>query len=296
VRRGCRQPPAATASGAETVATTLDATSQELTAAGFDEPRRRARRLLAAALDVSDAAIFAHPERQLAPHQQARVAEILRRVLAHEPLNRILGRREFWGLEFRLSPDTLDPRPETETLVESVMARLPDRARRYRFLDLGTGSGCILLALLSVYKRAWGVGVDLVPGAALTAAANARRLGLAPRAAFLAGNWAQTISGRFDAVIANPPYIAAADLADLPPEVSRYDPVRALDGGADGLAAYRAIAADLPRLLAEQAIFAGEIGLGQADAARRVLTEAGLRVDGIVPDLAGIERCIVARP
>jgi release factor glutamine methyltransferase len=265
-----------------------------LTKAGIDEPRRRARALLAAALDFSVAEIFAHPERLLNPEQQARVSAMLARMRAREPLSRIIGRREFWGLEFLLSADTLDPRPESETIVDSMLARLPERDRAYRFLDLGTGTGALLLALLSEYPAASGVGVDIAPGAARTARDNAERLGTSTRAHFVAGSWAAALTGRFDAVIANPPYIEQAAIADLPPEVRQYDPIRALDGGADGLAAYRAIAAELRRLLPPGGLFAAEIGLGQASAVAAILTRHSLRVDGIASDLAGIERCVIA--
>jgi len=220
---------------------------------------------------------------------------MLRRTLAHEPLSRVLGAREFWGLDFMLSPDTLDPRPETETLVEAVLARLPERGRPRRFLDLGTGTGCLLLALLSEYPAATGVGVDLAAGAVDTAARNAERHGLRPRAEFVVGNWGKGLTEAFDVIVANPPYIASSDLAALPPEVRDYDPSLALDGGADGLAAYRAIAADLPRLLAPAGFFACEIGAGQENAVAGIISAAGLVIDNVLPDLAGIPRCVVAR-
>jgi release factor glutamine methyltransferase len=262
--------------------------------AGVDAPRRRARALLAAALDRSEAEIFAYPERLLKPAQQARLSAMLNRMLAREPLSRIIGRREFWGLELRLSADTLDPRPESETIVEAVLARLPERDRSYHFLDLGTGTGCLLLALLSEYPAASGVGVDIAPGAVATARDNAEWGGLDARACFLAGSWAAALTGRFDAVIANPPYIERDALGALPPEVREYDPLRALDGGADGLAAYRAIAAELPRLLPPGGLFATEIGFGQAAAVTAILRRHGLRVVGIASDLAGIDRVVIA--
>ncbi len=263
--------------------------------AGINEPRRRARALLAAVLDLSASQVFAHPERLLNPVQQVRLSAMLNRMLAREPLSRILGRREFWGLDFLLSADTLDPRPETETIVEVVLARLPDRDRPYRFLDLGTGTGCLLLALLSEYPAASGIGIDIAEGAARTARDNTERLGIGTRAQFVAASWAAALAGRFDAVVANPPYIERAAIVDLPPEVRGYDPLRALDGGAEGLAAYRAIATDLPRLLPRGGLFAAEIGLGQAAAIAEIVTRHGLRVEAVIPDLAGIERCIVAR-
>jgi len=279
-----------------TVAEALGCATEQLAAAGYDEPRRQARRLAAAALDLSPAEIFARPERRLTAAEEAQLAEMLRRAAVHEPLSRIEGRRGFWGLDFALSRDTLDPRPDSETLVEAVLTRLPERDRRYRFLDLGTGTGCLLLALLTEYPRASGVGIDIAEGAADTARRNAARLGLA-RARFVVSDWTGAIAGRsFDAIVANPPYIASGALEGLPPEVRLYDPVRALDGGADGLAAYRAIAGDLPRLLAPNGLFAGEIGFGQSDAVAAILRGSGLAIDGIARDLAGIERCIVARP
>lgn len=267
-----------------------------LAAAGFDEPRRRARRLVAAALDLSPTEVFAHPERPVSEQEAGRVGDILRRTLAHEPLSRVLGTREFWGLEFRLTADTLDPRPETETVVEAVLARVKDRRLPYRILDLGAGSGCLMLALLSELPEATGVGVDRAAGAAIAARKNAVTLGLVERTGFVVGDWAAAIAGRFDIVVANPPYIATAAIAGLAPEVRDFDPHLALDGGADGLDGYRAIAAALPRLLAAGGLFAAELGAGQAAAVAAILEGAGLAVEGVENDLAGIARCILARP
>ena len=282
--------------GSHTIGSALaQAAAAALGAAGFDEPRRRARRLLAAALGRSAAEMFAHPESVLTLEEEAGVFAMLDRMTRHEPLSRIVGKREFWGLEFLLSADTLDPRPESETVVEAVLARLPDRTRAYRFLDLGTGTGCLLLALLSEFPWGIGVGVDVAPGAARTARHNALVLGLGDRAHFAVGDWARAVAGRFDAIVANPPYIATTAIAGLPPEVRDYDPHRALDGGADGLAAYRAIAADQPRLLLPDGLLAVEIGIGQADAVGAILAQNGLAIDGFAPDLAGTVRCIVAR-
>lgn len=267
-----------------------------LAAAGLDEPRRRARWLVAAALGLSPLDVFAHPERSLDAAEQRRIAAMLMRMTAGEPLTRILGRREFWGLEFVLSADTLDPRPETETVIEAVLARRPHRSRAYRILDLGTGSGCLLLALLSEFPKASGIGIDLATGAAATARHNAEALGLLDRAGFFAGDWGAALTGAFDIVVANPPYIPSAAILGLPPEVREYDPHRALDGGEDGLAAYRAIAADLSHLLAPGGLFAGEIGSDQAESVTAVLIRAGLAVEVVVPDLAGLPRCVIAMP
>jgi len=280
---------------ATTVGAALEECAVALTAGGLDEPRRRARQLTAAALDLPAAEIFAHPERAISDAERTRIQGIARRVAAREPLSRIVGHREFWGLEFMLSRDTLDPRPETETVVEAVLARLSDRGKPYRFLDLGTGSGCLLLALLSEYPKASGIGVDVMPGAAATARRNAERLSTHDRASFIAGDWGAALAGGFDVVVANPPYIASAELAQLPPEVRDHDPHRALDGGADGLAAYRAIAGELARLLMPGGLFAAEIGIGQDEAVVRIIAAGGLAVEPAVADLAGIPRVIVAR-
>jgi release factor glutamine methyltransferase len=279
----------------ETIGAALDRVAATLAASGFDEARRRARRLVAAALCLSPAELFAHPERPVAAPQRARIADMLRRAAAREPLSRILGTREFWGLDLLLSADALDPRPESEILVDAVLARLPDRRRPYRFLDLGTGSGCLLLALLSEFREALGIGIDIAAGAAALARDNARRLGLGRRVRFAVSDWTRAVGGRYDAIVANPPYIAAAEIPLLPPEVRDHDPLLALDGGSDGLAAYRAIAADLPRLLAPGGLVAIEIAAGRSAAVAAILHGAGLRIDAVVPDLAGIPRCIVAQ-
>lgn len=278
----------------ETIGSTLGMAAAALQEAGFDEARRRARRLLAAALGLSAAEVFARLDRMITEDEGERVAELLTRMVKHEPLSRIVGVREFWGLEFELSPDTLDPRPESETVVEAVLARRPDRGRPYRILDLGTGTGCLLLALLSELPVAHGIGVDAAPGAVETARRNAERLGLAARAKFVVSNWAALLGQEFDIVVANPPYIASRDVERLPPEVRDFDPRRALDGGGDGLDPYRAIAVELPRLLAPDGLFVGEFGQGQERAVSALLTGAGLAVDGVLPDLAGIARCVVA--
>ena len=280
---------------AATIGALIEEAAAKLAAAGFDEPRRRARRIVGAALGLTPDAVFARPERPIGSDEASRIAALLGRVLAHEPVSRILGTREFWGLEFRLSQATLDPRPETETVIEAVLARRPDRSRPYRLLDLGTGSGCLLLALLSEYRSAAGIGIDLAPGAAAAARGNAAALGLGGRAGFAVGDWGSALRGPFDLVVANPPYIATGAIAGLAPEVRDHDPVLALDGGEDGLCAYRAIVAELPRLLVSGGLFAAEIGAGQDDAVVAILAASGLAVDGFAPDLAGIRRCVVAR-
>jgi release factor glutamine methyltransferase len=280
---------------ADTLGSILAEAAAALSAAGFDDPRRRARRLVAASLDLSPTELLSHPELTLERLAVERLRDSVTRMVGGEPLSRVLGWREFWGLRFALSADTLDPRPESETLVEAVLRRIADRSAPLCFLDLGTGTGCLLLALLSEFPAAIGIGVDIAAGAVMTARENAAELGFAVRARFVVGDWSSAVSGRFTAIVANPPYIADAALAGLAAEVSRYDPKRAVDGGEEGLAAYRSISKAVPALLASGGIFAGEIGAGQAPAIAAILTAGGLLIDGIERDLAGIERCIVAR-
>jgi release factor glutamine methyltransferase len=267
-----------------------------LSAAGFEEPRRHARRLVASALAISRADLFGHPDRAVDEQQIGRIRAMLGRMVKREPLSRILGKREFWGLEFALSAETLDPRPETETVVEAVLRRTPERRAPLRFLDLGTGTGCLLLTLLAEFPAASGVGIDIAERAVRTAACNAVALGVADRALFLVGDWGAAVSAKFDAVVTNPPYIASGELRLVPREVACYDPWRALDGGEDGLSAYRAIATHLPRLLVSNGIFVTEVGIDQAEAVVAVMRTNGLDLDGIEKDLAGIPRCVIARP
>ena len=207
---------------------------------------------------------------------------------------RLLGAREFWGLEFELSADTLVPRPETETLVEAVLAARPDRAAALRIADLGTGTGALLAALLSEYPRAHGVGTDISDAALTVARANLAGLSLADRADFVLSDWGGALAGPFDVIVVNPPYIASADISGLDPEVRDHEPRRALDGGPDGLIAYRRIVADLPRLLAPGGIAVLELGIGQDVAVGELAQAAGLSVRGVAADLAGVPRALVA--
>jgi release factor glutamine methyltransferase len=251
--------------------------------------------LISGALAIPQPDLFGHPDRALDEQQIGRVRALLRRMLAGEPLSRIFEAREFWGLEFGLSADTLDPRPETETVIEAVLRREPDRSAPLRLLDLGTGTGCLLLALLAEFPAASGIGTDIAEGAVRTAACNAVNLCLADRARFVVSDWATALSGEFDAILANPPYIASEALARLPREVACYDPRRALDGGEGGLRSHRAIAEAAPRLLSLHGMLATEIGAGQENAVIAIMKENGLIVEGIEKDLAGIARCVIAR-
>jgi release factor glutamine methyltransferase len=219
---------------------------------------------------------------------------LLARRCAREPLALILGRREFWSLDFAVSADTLIPRPESETLVESALAAFPDRDKPRAILDLGTGTGCLLLAALHEFPRAFGVGVDRSAAAAGLAARNAAALGLAGRAAFLCADWDTPLAGRFDLVLCNPPYIPTSDIDGLMPEVARYEPRSALDGGTDGLNGYRRVFTSLSCRLTEGGVAILELGQGQAESVAGLAQAAGLAAEARA-DLLGITRALVLR-
>jgi release factor glutamine methyltransferase len=263
-----------------------------LAAAGIDNARREARLLLSLALGLPANAL-APADRLLTADEATRVASLVARRAAREPYARIAGSREFWSLPFRLSPETLDPRPDSETLIEAALARIPDRAAPLRLLDFGTGTGALLLALLSALPNATGLGVDKAAGAVATARGNAAALGLADRARFVCGDWGDGLSGRVDVILANPPYIPSEQLAQLAPEVARYDPSQALDGGPDGLRAYRELAPQVARLLDISGFAVVEIGAGQGLAVAAIMAKHGLATVATQNDLAGINRCLV---
>jgi release factor glutamine methyltransferase len=261
-------------------------------AAGLDSPGADARLIAAHALGVQPLDLTLRADEPLGAEAASRLEALARRRLAREPVDRILGVREFWGLPFRLSRDTLSPRPDTETLVAAALRHAPD-ARR--ILDLGTGSGCILTALLHERPGAWGLGTDRSPGALAAARENARLNGVGARAAFAAGDWGAALAGPFDLVVSNPPYIASGVVPTLDEEVRRHDPAAALDGGEDGLDAYRAILADAPHLLGEGGILALEIGYDQEEALRALAAAGGFEVAEVARDLAGHPRAVVLR-
>ncbi len=282
------------AAGALTIGAALAQARAALHAVGIESAALDARLLVGSALKVRAETVIAYPERSLTGAEAGHFEALLRRRVAREPMAYILGRREFWSLDFAVTPATLTPRVDTETLVAAALNTATDRRAPLRLLDLGTGTGCLLLALLSELPRATGVGVDRSAEALAVARANAAALGLGARASFVSGEWGHGLDRTFDIIVSNPPYIETGALAALPDEV-RYEPALALDGGADGLAAYRALIPDAARLLAPGGFVALEIGEGQAGAVETLLESAGLPPAGRRTDLAGIERCIVAR-
>ncbi len=288
-----------TVSQPPTLEQTVAEVARRLADAGIEAPRRDARLLVCSLLGGGPELLLASPERRLSDSEAATVEAAVARRLRREPISRILGRREFWSLEFLLDAETLDPRPDSETLVEAVLQWAAQHDEALRLLDLGSGSGCLLLALISELPRASGLGIDIAPGAVTTATENAQRLGLAGRAAFVAGSWQgalpRTESGEpWDIVISNPPYIPTGDIETLEPEVSAYDPARALDGGADGLDAYRALIPKAAAVLRATGLLALEVGAGQAAAVKGLLEEAGFSTVWTARDLSGIERCVLA--
>lgn len=276
-----------------TVGGALDAAAARLAAAGIESARLDARVLLGHALAVDPGTLALRREVALAADAAARFDALVARRAAHEPVAYIVGHREFWSLDFRVTPDVLIPRPDSETLVEAALAEFPERDRALDVLDLGTGSGCLLLAVLHERPRARGVGVDVSAAAVAVATANAASLGLGERAHFVTRNWHEYRGGPFDLVLSNPPYIARADIALLAPDVREHEPRGALEAGADGLDAYRSLAGILPGLLKPAGRLIVEIGAGQANQAELCLRNGGLRPLLRRRDLAGLERCLV---
>ena len=290
---GSRAGRAASTAPARTIGGAVTAAARRLAQAGVPTPHADGRLLVQHALGVDRGGLLTERDRVLDADERARLRRAVDRRAAREPISRIVGVREFWSLEFRLSPAVLDPRPDSEAVVEAALSCVPDRTLPLSVLDLGTGSGCLLLALLHELPAAWGVGIDVDPDAVAVARDNARRLRLADRAAFLCSDWAAPLAGRFDLVVANPPYIGRLDRAELAPEVGVYDPPMALDGGSDGLAAYRRLSAGLDGLLPSGGHVVLEVGAGQADAVEELLRARGLVVRGRWLDLSGIDRSVI---
>jgi release factor glutamine methyltransferase len=268
--------------------TALRRAGAALALAGIDDAPLEARLLMGHALGTSPRAML-NLEAVIDP---TLFDTLLARRLAHEPLALITGRQGFWTLDLAVSPATLIPRADSETLIEAALAAFPDRDAVRAVLDLGTGTGCLLLAALSEFSAAWGLGIDVSPAAAALAASNAAECGLAQRATFLAADWDAALQGTFDLVLANPPYIAACAIAGLMPEVAQFEPMSALDGGVDGLDAYRRLLPGLPRLLRPGGLAVLELGHDQADAVTTLAIAAGFSRPALRTDLGGHARVL----
>jgi release factor glutamine methyltransferase len=284
---------------AQTVEAARRAVTARLKSAQIESPELDARILVGAVLGLDLTGLIAAANRPLTSDQSIRLEAAVRRRLDGEPVARILGVREFWGLSLKLSPATLVPRADSETVVELALEMLratPRPDRHWRIADIGTGSGALLLALLSELPDAYGAGTDISGDALQTARSNARHLGLADRAGFVACDFAAALSEPFDLIVSNPPYIRSADIAGLATEVRDHDPHRALDGGVDGLDAYRALVPQAAKLLAPQGVLVVEVGRGQSGDVRGLMTAAELTFEQPAKaDLAGIRRAAAGR-
>ncbi len=270
-----------------TTRTLLRAATTRLAEAGIEAPAREARWLAARAADTDLTGLMLG-----APVDAARFAALLARRAAREPLAYVLGEAPFADLSLAVSPATLIPRADTEVLLAAARQARPTPESVRRMLDLGTGTGCLLLCALRAWPLAFGVGIDKAPAACRLARHNAARLGLEHRAAFLCADWAAPLAGRFDLVLSNPPYIETAEIAHLMPEVARHEPTLALDGGPDGLAAYRRLLPDLPALLAPGGLAVLELGAGQADTVSDMASLAGFHT-ARRPDSGGHDRALL---
>jgi release factor glutamine methyltransferase len=279
----------------ETIGSLLREAGAVLRAAGIEEPRREARLLLGHVLGRAPGLLTTEAGAPVGETDAARFRDLVARRAAHVPAAHLTGTRGFWTLDLIVTPDVLIPRPDSETLIEAALAALPDRSVVRRVLDLGTGSGALLLAALAEFPVALGVGVDRSPATLAVARANAARAGLADRALFVCGDWTAPLRETFDLVLANPPYIPSGEIAGLAPEVRDHDPRTALDGGPDGLAAFRAILADLPRVLAFSGLAVLELGAGQAADVAALAAASRLGIAQLRQDLGGIPRAILLR-
>ncbi|WP_159008229.1 peptide chain release factor N(5)-glutamine methyltransferase [Bradyrhizobium sp. S69] len=290
-------------SAGNTAGQTIETARRTLTtrfkADAIDSAELDARLLAGAVLGLDLTGMVTAANRRLTADESARLDQFARRRLAGEPVARILGHKEFWGLSLQLSPATLVPRPDTEAVVELALEMLRaggSANRSLRVADLGTGSGAILLALLSELPAAHGFGTDISAAALQTAAANAAGAGLAGRATFIACDYATGLTGLFDLIVSNPPYIRSVDIGGLAAEVRDHDPLAALDGGADGLDAYRALIPQAASILAPGAVLVVEAGQGQSGDIEALMTAAGLTHETAPKaDLAGIPRAVAGR-
>lgn len=284
-------------SGGTTIAEARRALAEAFRQAELNAPELDARLLVGHALGLDHTKLTVESGRRLSDDAARTLGVLAARRLDREPVARILGFKEFWGLRLRITEATLVPRPETETIVEAALAAVDSdgpRTRALRIADLGTGSGALLLVLLHELPNASGIGTDLSREALEAARDNAGHLGLASRAEFTASDFGAKLSGRFDLVVSNPPYIASREIAELPPEV-RHDPRRALDGGLDGLGCYRTIAGQATKLLTSDGHLVVELGFGQEPAVTALFRAAGLATSPARPDLGGIPRALHAR-
>jgi release factor glutamine methyltransferase len=279
-----------------TLQAALAAAHESLSASLIPSYRLDARLLLEYATGLSREIIAGYPEREITAAEWEAYTALIARRAAREPLSHITGQREFWGLPFDVTADTLDPRPDSETLIEAALQYFPDKNAKLRILDLGTGSGCLLLSLLSEYQQARGTGIDISPAALEVAKRNSIALKLEERTDFILQSWGKGLSGSYDLIITNPPYIENTVIKTLEPEVASYEPHLALSGGEDGLDCYRALAPDIAALLTPGGVSIIEFGQGQEHDVTIIMAAHQLRAVSYGYDLGGITRCVTVTP
>ncbi len=261
--------------------------------ASVDNAALDARLLIGHVLNYDRAQLITHSDEEISDSKIKKIQALIERRAQREPVARILGQREFWGLPFRLNKGTLEPRPDSETLIETAL-KYAGQTKPKRILDIGTGSGCLLLALLHEWPEATGLGIDQSEKAIQQATLNAKNLNLNKRAIFQTGNWLDGIDEKFDLIISNPPYISPEEIKTLEPEVRDHDPLKALDGGIDGLDPYRLLIPLLPKYLNQNSMIVFEIGATQGKAVERLMKEANFKDIQITKDLSGLDRCVSA--
>jgi release factor glutamine methyltransferase len=279
----------------EDITRALDIAITDFKSVNIESAYLDARLLLCAATGLSEMSLITQPERKLSLSEAKHLSKMVLRRMANEPVSQILGYKEFWSLKFEVSSDVLTPRPDSETVIEAIMKYIQKLTDPIRVLDLGTGSGCLLLALLSQYPNAEGVGVDIKKPAVLLAQKNAERLGLNNRSAFVVSDWGESVDSNFDVIISNPPYVSTAQINDLSPEVALYEPRCALDGGLDGLDSYRILFPFTKSTLVSGGLAFFEISYDQQEAIKTLAETSGLGVLGFQLDIAGVPRVAILR-
>lgn len=274
-------------------ATLIQMADKKLSGIGIERPRFEARILLAHVLGIKPLDLISDPERNCSFEQTQQFESLVGRRVCREPISHLLGRREFWSLNFRVTRDVLDPRPDSETIVAEALKRFPIKRDPFSVLDIGVGSGCLLLSVLHERPLANGLGIDVSQAAIDIAIANASQMGLANRAEFKCTSWVREIATKFDLILCNPPYIPSSEIELLETEVRKYEPRLALDGGWDGLAAYRKIIPQLRRILNRTGLAIFELGLGQEGGVISLAEECDLTTLAQLKDLSGHTRCLV---
>ena len=278
-----------------TIKSLLEQSKQALQEVGITSYSLDADLLMSHVLNISREEIFCYPMREISRTEEQEFNALIKRRALREPISHILGKHEFWGREFKVTEDTLDPRPDSESLIENILEIYKDKTPPQNILDFGTGTGCLLLTLLCEFKEANGVGIDIKKSTISVAKENSLKLGLAKRSCFVVSNWGKSVKGKYDLIISNPPYIKHSDIDGLEPEVSKYEPRQALDGGNTGLECYIELAPQMFDLLSEGGFAVLEHGIGQETEIRKILEDNNFSFINYKQDLAGINRCITVQ-